>query len=690
MSDQRGYLDFELRIDDLGGGRYRASVIDSPLAEGQAEVSNEFTLPFKEDDLNRTLAILSGQLQVSAAEREQTARRFGEALFGAVFAGAVYTVYFSSRDRARTAEGLRIKLALEGAGKLAGIPWEFLRDPAVDYLALSRTTPLVRHPRKLVIRSRPVFEAPLRVLVMISSPKDMEPLDAETEWQNLLAATESLRQRKLIELERLDDASLRSLQRALRIKDYHVFHYIGHSQFDSATGQGMLALEDADGNSFPVRGEDLARELSEENAIRLVVLNSCQSAAETNADPFGGIASSAVTRGLPAVVAMQYMIGEQAARVFSEEFYRAVAEGWPVDAAISEARRAINNTVGGIEWVTPVLFMRAPDGILFEQRKRAAPPDMLRKPALWIALAGGVILLMLVIIGIVLSSGDNDTKEPRERDLLIEGIELIPARPAPGEKVAILVTVLNNSESRIGPFSYDFREDVLDDAPAESGTFGGLGPGARDRIIIEHSFEWWGAFVSEVRIDVGSTIPEVDEFNNIRRSPVVVDVSQPFDILFDVLPDGTPITQSLALDPAAYAAWGFQLEVAPRDPSCANAVPWIFVEGTRRYLGTALPDNPTACRDLPVGIVFVRSAIGGLGLDLLTAQAGDYTLQTFDSSGFELDTITEPFGAGTGELELSSGFPIQLEITRALFTGPAGVPTQIRELSLFDPLSTGR
>jgi hypothetical protein len=687
MSNQRGYLDFELRIDDLGAGRYRATVIDSPLAEGQAEVSHEFTLPFKDDELSRILAVLGGQLKVSGPEREQTARRFGEGLFGAVFAGDVYTVYFSSRDRARTVEGLRIKLALDGAGQLAGFPWEFLRDPAVDYLALSRTTPLVRHPRTLVIRSRPVFESPLRVLVMISSPKDMEPIDAETEWQNLLTATESLRKDKKIELERLDDASLRSLQRALRAKDYHVFHYIGHSQFDSASGQGRLALEDADGNSFPVRGEDLARELSEENAIRLVVLNSCQSAAETAADPFGGIASSAVTRGLPAVVAMQYMIGEQAARVFSEEFYRAVAEGWSVDAALAEARRAIHNTVGGIEWATPVLFMRAENGILFEKRERAVP---LRNPGVWVALAGGVILLALVILALVLSAGGEKSKAPRDRDLSIERIELIPPRPVPGEKVAILVTVVNNGDERIGSFTYDFRQDVLDTDPSVSGTAPALAPGSSERIVIEHVFEWWGAYVSEVRIDVNSAVPETDEFNNIRRSPVVIDVSRPFEILFDLLPDGTEIEQSTALNPAAYTTWGFQLQVTSRDPGCADIVPWIFVEGTTHYLGTALPNDPAACRDGQIGIVFQRSAIGGVVMNLLTTRAGDYTLQAFDSTGFELDATTETFGVGQGDMELSGGFPIPLEITQAVLTGPPGAPTQIRQLTLFDPVSTGR
>ena len=38
----------------------------------------------------------------------------------------------------------------------------------------------------------------------------------------------------------------------------------------------------------------------------------------------------------------------------------------PLDAAMSEARRAIANRVGNNEWATPVLYMRADDGVLFQ------------------------------------------------------------------------------------------------------------------------------------------------------------------------------------------------------------------------------------------------------------------------------------------------------------------------------------
>src|SRR3712207_6204982 len=65
---------------------------------------------------------------------------------------------------------------------------------------------------------------------------------------------------------------------------------------------------------------------------------------------------------------MQYEITDNAAIAFSRAFYHAVANNLPVDAAVAAARTAvsINNT---LEWGTPVLYMRSPDGCLFDIKK---------------------------------------------------------------------------------------------------------------------------------------------------------------------------------------------------------------------------------------------------------------------------------------------------------------------------------
>jgi hypothetical protein len=50
----------------------------------------------------------------------------------------------------------------------------------------------------------------------------------------------------------------------------------------------------------------------------------------------------------------------------SDEFYRTLALGYPVDAAIQITRNAISQEVGldKADFATPVLYMRARDGII--------------------------------------------------------------------------------------------------------------------------------------------------------------------------------------------------------------------------------------------------------------------------------------------------------------------------------------
>jgi hypothetical protein len=672
MSDQ--YLDFELAFHDYGDGRYRATVTDCPLGKDRAFV--DFSLPFASEQLQRILAVLYGQASVPALPRSQQARDFGEALFKAVFAGPVLTAYTESRERARKKrKGLRIKLVLDDAGDIAELPWEFLRDPLVDYLALSRSTPLVRAPSQFVARSRPSVKLPLRVLVMVSNPTDMEPVDVLAEWDNVQAATASLRTRGLLELQLLDDASLRTLQRELRAAEYHVFHYIGHSTFDTASGQGMLALEDpsGEGSAFPVRGEYLARELSEENTIRLVLLNSCDSAVGQTVDPFAGIASSIVTRGVPAVIAMQSRIGEQAAQAFSEEFYRALADGLPVDAAMAEARRAISYTVGGVEWATPVLFMRALDGALFDIQPRYTPGALLRRPVGWAALAVLTVLLFVVMLLLwQLNRADNG------RDLAVERIEVIPERPSPGEEVAVIAHVQNLGKKAVGAFTYDFREDVLDAKPLVTGTESGLAPGESRPIVIHHRFSWWGPFVPEFRVDVNSAISETDEFNNTARTSVVTDDGA-FVITFRELPDGTEISDAMQVGAASFALWGLRFEaVEGDDTTCASAIPWIVVDGLPA-LTTGLPDNPALCNENGLVVVFVRSPVGGVNIQF--EGSGPYEVSALDSDGGEVGHAFGSFGPRGGELDIAGSFASRLEVARVVITGEASNPVRIRELA---------
>ena len=106
--------------------------------------------------------------------------------------------------------------------------------------------------------------------------------------------------------------------------------------------------------------------LHDHRSLRLAVLNSCEGARGGRTDPFSGTAQSLIQQGIPAVVAMQFEITDDAAITFAHELYEAVADGYPLDAAIAEARKAIRGQPNPVEWATPVLYLRAPDGRIFD------------------------------------------------------------------------------------------------------------------------------------------------------------------------------------------------------------------------------------------------------------------------------------------------------------------------------------
>ena len=99
------------------------------------------------------------------------------------------------------------------------------------------------------------------------------------------------------------------------------------------------------------------------------MLNACEGARSGASDPFAGMAQSLIQQGLPAVVAMQFEITDDAAIIFAHELYGAIADGYPLEAALAEARGAIRDEGNPTEWGTPVLYSRAPDGRLFDRSR---------------------------------------------------------------------------------------------------------------------------------------------------------------------------------------------------------------------------------------------------------------------------------------------------------------------------------
>ena len=106
--------------------------------------------------------------------------------------------------------------------------------------------------------------------------------------------------------------------------------------------------------------------LHDERTLRLAVLNACEGALTAVEDPFAGTAQSLILQRIPSVFAMQARTTDSAAITLSQEFYSALADGYPVDAALTEARKVVFAEGYSTEWGTPVLYLCSPDGRIFD------------------------------------------------------------------------------------------------------------------------------------------------------------------------------------------------------------------------------------------------------------------------------------------------------------------------------------
>jgi formylglycine-generating enzyme required for sulfatase activity len=379
------YLDFEIEISPGAGREYPVAIVRSPAGEARETMKFPFDeLALKDRLQNLQIALLrsGGKRRSFLSPEERAVQEFGQALFNALLIGELRSRYdVSQREAAQKGLGLRFKLRIQSP-ELAALPWEFLYDSRqAEYVCLSRSTPVVRYLVLPQIIQPLAVATPLRILGMTVSPSDLQPLDLDNEKHRVEEATKDLQKKGLVELTWLEGKTWRDLQKAMRAGPWHIFHFIGHGAFDRNAGEGLIFLEDEEGASHRLTATQLGRLLADHHSLRLALLNACEGAASSERDIFSSTGSILVRRGLPAVLAMQYEITDRAAVEFSRSFYEALSESMPVDAAVVEARKAISLAVNNtVEWGTPVLYMRAPDGKVFdmESAKVAAsrPPKM--------------------------------------------------------------------------------------------------------------------------------------------------------------------------------------------------------------------------------------------------------------------------------------------------------------------------
>jgi outer membrane protein assembly factor BamB len=242
-------------------------------------------------------------------------------------------------------------------------PWELLREQNLP-LSASADTPFSRYlpidkPWGGLERVQP-----MRVLVVISNPRDLPPADVKLEKETLETALGMVGRDRLDWHFLAEPVTFERLEEAIR-KGYHILHFIGHGAFSAKDQQAALYLQDEHGLGERVRDDKLAGMLARQGVQpRLVFLTACQSATRSTVDSFLGLGPKLVSIGVPAVVAMQDVVTITTARKFGAMFYQRLLEHGQVDLAANEARSTLL-TAGRLDAAVPVLFMRLKSGRLW-------------------------------------------------------------------------------------------------------------------------------------------------------------------------------------------------------------------------------------------------------------------------------------------------------------------------------------
>ncbi len=287
------------------------------------------------------------------------------------------TAFESTLRQCRT-RGMRLRLRLvlgPEVKDLAEYPWEFmyldLPEHAGFFLAGQDTSlSLTRFvPNSSVWRDRDGFQTEkLRILVVVSTP----PIPGMTE----LSVGSFVDKVAALDPQRFGMRAMRSptqteLRAELRNHKPHVVHFIGHGR------PGGLALRKDDvtlqreQEDFEARRELGERPQTPSSAVwinektasdvlctgldddsapsRLIFLHACEGArADQTRDNLEGFTSVAreLARSdrISGVIAMQYTIGVEDAELFATAFYESIADGEPLDDAMTKARKKLGET----------------------------------------------------------------------------------------------------------------------------------------------------------------------------------------------------------------------------------------------------------------------------------------------------------------------------------------------------------
>jgi len=302
-------------------------------------------------------------------------RNAGSRLFRSLFREDVRDLWVAARAVAEQERepsgraGLRLRLDLQPPA-VAALPWESLYDPrrnqafaASELVTVVRVATLYSH-----VRPARRLSVTLPLGVVIAAPDDpYEIIDAPAEIAKIQEVVDS----DLVEtIPYTGQFSITQLRHFLSETKPAVLHFVGHGEPD-----GLLMWRR--GSATVVSGASLGNLVGRVRSIKLAVLNACLAGQPDGRQPFGSVAMQMLQVGLPAVIAMQYAIRDDAAIDFAAYLYDSLVRGdcpGRIDLAMTAARADLYlSNPGDFSFGTPVLWLNERHGRVFSTD--AAPED---------------------------------------------------------------------------------------------------------------------------------------------------------------------------------------------------------------------------------------------------------------------------------------------------------------------------
>jgi CHAT domain-containing protein len=348
------YHDLEISVDDDG------------LVELRSELTGEAQAQADLDLDGVALAIRLVEAEPGGQTNATLLKSLGDQLFRGLLPSPLSGQLQATLAVARAqGQGVRIRLMI-APQKWAALPWELLYDIASGTFLSQSPETIVSRYLSLPFPRRDVgaLAAPLRILVASATPRGLEPFDAAREAGAVREALAQPIAEGAVAVDTLEHTTPRALRDALRAQRYTVVHFIGHASFGAEGGR--IALEDEQGDAEMMSDEAFSAFFLGDRSVKVVLLSTCEGGRQSATRALAGLAPQIVARGMPAVIAMAYPVAAETTRLFSRELYHALAQGQPIDAAVQGARRAIAQDVGfdRRDFATPILFMRARDGVI--------------------------------------------------------------------------------------------------------------------------------------------------------------------------------------------------------------------------------------------------------------------------------------------------------------------------------------